>query len=62
MHAVIGREMFRTWEQMLDLLQRGMDVSHLVTAELPLEEFGTGVERFGKGLEQKVVLYPNRRN
>jgi hypothetical protein len=43
---------------MLDLLQRGLDVSGLVTAELPLEEFGTGVERFGKGLEAKVVLYP----
>lgn len=61
MHAVIGREMFRTWEQMLDLLQRGLDVSHLVTAELPLTEFRTGVERFGQGLEQKVVLYPNGR-
>jgi threonine 3-dehydrogenase len=59
MHAVIGREMFRTWEQMLDLLQKGMDISHFVTAEMPLEQFGTGVDRFGKGLEQKVVLYPN---
>jgi threonine 3-dehydrogenase len=59
MHAVIGREMFRTWDQMLDLLRRGMDISHLVTAEMPLEDFGAGVERFGKGLEQKVVLYPN---
>ena len=58
MHAVIGREMFRTWEQMLDLLKRGMDVSHFVTAEMPLDQFGTGLERFGKGLEQKVVLYP----
>ena len=59
MHAVIGREMFRTWEQMLDLLRRGMDISHLVTAEMSLEDFATGVDRFGKGLEQKVVLYPN---
>ncbi|HEX5051520.1 MAG TPA: alcohol dehydrogenase catalytic domain-containing protein [Planctomycetota bacterium] len=61
MHAVIGREMFRTWEQMLDLLQQGMDISHLVTAEMPLEQFGVGLERFGKGQEQKVVLYPNDR-
>ena len=59
MHAVIGREMFRTWEQMLDLLRRGMDLTHLVTAEMRLEEFGTGVDRFGKGQEQKVVLYPH---
>lgn len=61
MHAVIGREMFRTWDQMLDLLRRGMDLSHLVTAEMRLEDFATGVERFGKGQEQKVVLYPNPR-
>ena len=59
MHAVIGREMFRTWDQMLDLLNRGLDVSHLVSAEMPLEQFGTGVDRFGAGLEQKVVLVPS---
>jgi len=59
LHAVIGREMFRTWEQMLDLLKAGMDISHLISAELPLDQFGVGVDRFGKGQEQKVVLYPN---
>jgi threonine 3-dehydrogenase len=59
LHAVIGREMFRTWHQMLDMLQHGLDVSHLVTAELPLEEFAEGVQRFGDGLEAKVVLYPD---
>ncbi|MEZ6036650.1 MAG: alcohol dehydrogenase catalytic domain-containing protein [Planctomycetota bacterium] len=60
MHAVIGREMFRTWDIMLDLLKKGLDITHLVTAEMPLEQFGTGVERFGQGLEQKVVLYPHQ--
>jgi len=60
MHAVIGREMFRTWDQMLDLLERGLDVTNLVSAEMPLEDFGTGVDRFGGGLEQKVVIYPHR--
>ena len=61
MHAVIGREMFKTWDQMLELLKKGMDISHFVTAEMPLEQFGVGVDRFGQGLEQKVVLYPNGR-
>jgi hypothetical protein len=46
---------------MLALLKQGMDISHFVTAEMPLEQFGIGVDRFGKGLEQKVVLYPNGR-
>ena len=58
LHAVIGREMFRTWDQMLDLLERGMDVEDLISARMPLDDFGNGVERFGKGLESKVVLYP----
>jgi len=58
MHAVIGREMFRTWDTMLDLLEKGMDISDLITAELPLDEFEAGIERFGAGQEQKVVLYP----
>ena len=60
LHAVIGREMFATWDKMLDLLKRGLDVSHFVTAEMPLEDFATGLDRFGKGLEGKVVLYPRR--
>jgi len=59
LHAVIGREMFRTWEQMLDLIQKGMDVHELVSAEMGLDDFGIGVDRFGQGLESKVVLYPN---
>ena len=58
LQGITGREMFRTWEQMLDLLKKGMDVSHLVTAEMSLDQFGTGIDRFGKGQEQKVVLYP----
>ena len=59
MHAVIGREMFRTWDQMLDLLKRGLDVTHLVTAEMSIDDFGKGMDRFGQGLEQKVVIYPH---
>jgi threonine 3-dehydrogenase len=60
MHAVIGREMFRTWDRMLELLEKGLDISHLVTAEMSIDEFGTGMQRFGEGLEQKVVLYPHK--
>jgi threonine 3-dehydrogenase len=62
MHAVIGREMFKTWHQMLHLLETGMDISHLVTAEMPLDDFAVGKDRFGKGIEQKVVLYPHSRH
>ncbi len=57
-HAVIGREVFRTWERMLDLFARGFDVAGLVTGEYPLEEFPTALARFAAGEEQKAVLYP----
>ena len=58
MHAIIGREMMRTWHQMLDLLSRGLDVTDFITTELDLTEFAHGLEQFGKGLTGKVVLYP----
>jgi len=58
MHAVIGREMMKTWHEMLDLLSRGLDVTDFVTTELDMSEFADGLERFGKGLTGKVVLYP----
>jgi threonine dehydrogenase-like Zn-dependent dehydrogenase len=58
-HAIIGREIFATWDRMLELLAKGLDVEHLVTCELPLEEFEHGMTRFGEGLEGKVILYPD---
>lgn len=58
LHAIIGREMMRTWEQMLDLLGRGLDVTDFITTELDMSEFAHGLEQFGKGLTGKVVLYP----
>lgn len=58
LHAVIGREMFRTWDIMLDLLKKGLDTSFLVTSELALSQLGEGYARIDKGAEQKVVLYP----
>jgi threonine 3-dehydrogenase len=57
LHAVIGREMFRTWERMLQLLEGGMDVAQFVTGEYPLERFPEALERFAAGEEQKVVLH-----
>ncbi|HET6202300.1 MAG TPA: alcohol dehydrogenase catalytic domain-containing protein [Planctomycetota bacterium] len=56
LHAIIGREMFATWERMLDLLARGMEVEPFVTSEVPLERFPEALERFASGEEQKVVL------
>ena len=57
-HAIIGREVFGTWNKMLDLHERGFDIARLVTRRFPLEEFETALQSFASGEEQKVVLYP----
>lgn len=58
LHAVIGREMFATWDVMLDLIKRGLRTDFLVTSELPLSQLEEGYRRIAAGSEQKVVLYP----
>jgi threonine 3-dehydrogenase len=58
LHAVVGREMMRTWEIMMELLAKGLDTGFLVTSELPLSQIGEGYRRIHAGGEQKVVLYP----
>ncbi len=59
LHGVIGRKMYETWFQMLALLEAGLDVSHVVSLQLPLVEFNSGMQTFSAGQCQKVVLYPN---
>ena len=58
LHAVVGREMFATWDKMLELIRAGLDTTWLVTSELPLSKLGEGYQRIADGSEQKVVLYP----
>ena len=58
LHAVVGREMFATWDKMLELIAAGLDTTWLVTSELPLSKIGEGYQRIAAGTEQKVVLYP----
>ena len=57
-HAIIGREVFATWNKLLDLHKRGFDITRMVTGEYPLDDFETALHRFANGEEQKVVLYP----
>ena len=59
LHAVVGREMYRSWDIMLDLLKRGLKTEFLITSELPLSQIGEGYKRIAAGTEQKVVLYPS---
>ncbi len=56
--GVVGRRMFGTWTEMLGLLERGLDVRHIVTHRLPMSEFRRGVELLDAGQAHKVVLDP----
>ena len=55
--GVVGRHIFGTWEQATRLLSR-LDLSPLVTHELPLSEFQLGFEKLLRREAIKVVLYP----
>ena len=57
-HSVIGRQMYGTWYEMIDLLKAGLDVEHVVTEEFPLSEFTQAIETFDSGQSLKVVMYP----
>jgi threonine 3-dehydrogenase len=36
---IYGREMFETWYKMISLLQNGLDLSPVITHELPIDRF-----------------------
>jgi len=60
LHAVIGRRVFETWIKMLDLLEAGLDVEHLVTNEFEgFEDFHEAMALLEKREAMKVVFYPN---
>jgi len=56
--AIIGRRMFGTWYAMLGMLEAGLDVEPIVTAEFDLVQFERAMETFDRGEAWKVVLYP----
>lgn len=56
-HGIIGRRLWETWDQMIWLLdQKGLDVSAVVTHQMPFTEFETAIQEMKKGEAGKVVL------
>jgi len=54
-----GREIFRTWEIMLDLLTSGkLNIDFMITHRFPLTDFGQGIELLKAGECGKVILTP----
>ncbi len=54
--GVYGREMFETWHKMVSMLQSGLDVSPVITHELPFESYEEGFRVLGTGEACKVIL------
>ncbi|MEE2566723.1 L-threonine 3-dehydrogenase [Hyphobacterium marinum] len=54
--GVYGREMFETWYKMIAMLQSGLDVSGIITHQLPVSEFQQGFDAMRSGKSGKVVL------
>jgi threonine 3-dehydrogenase len=54
--GVYGREMFTTWRKMLGLLKAGLDLTPLITHQLPYTRYREGFEAMKSGKSGKVVL------
>ena len=55
--GIVGRRLWKTWEQMQCLLlQKGLDVSPVVTHEFPYTAFSEAMELMKKGEAGKVVF------
>jgi threonine 3-dehydrogenase len=54
--GIYGREMFETWYKMVSLLQSGLDLTPIITHQLPVDDFQKGFEIMGSGKSGKVLL------
>lgn len=60
LNAIIGRRLFSTWHRTLALLESGLDVGFVVTAEFPsLDRFLEGMRLFDSHEALKVAFYPD---
>ncbi len=54
--GIYGREVFETWHKMTAMLKSGLDISKIITAELPYTDFEKGFEMMHSGKSGKVIL------
>ncbi|RUO74812.1 L-threonine 3-dehydrogenase [Pseudidiomarina sediminum] len=54
--GIYGREMFETWYKMASLLQSGLDLSPILTHQLPVDAYEEGFEIMISGQSGKVIL------
>lgn len=54
--GIYGREMFETWYKMVSLIQSGLDLSPIITHEMPVADFQEGFDMMTSGQSGKVIL------
>ena len=54
--GIYGREMYETWYKMTQMLQSVLDISGVLTHELPVEDFQKAFDIMEAGQCGKVVL------
>ena len=54
--GIYGREMYESWYQMSVLVQAGLDISPVITHELPYQDFEEGFAIAASGESGKVIL------
>jgi threonine 3-dehydrogenase len=54
--GIYGREIWETWYKMQTMLQSGLDISPVITHELPFEQYEAGFAAMSSGQSGKVIL------
>ena len=55
--GIYGREMYETWYKMTTMIQSGLDISAVITHQLPYQEFDTGFALMKSGQSGKIILH-----
>ncbi len=59
--GIVGRQMYKTWDQVAGLIASGnLDLDKVVTHRFTFDEFEKGMELMKQGNCGKVILYPNK--
>ena len=54
--GIYGREIYETWYKMQSLIQRGLDITPVITHRMPFTEFQAGFDLMRSGKSGKIVL------
>jgi threonine 3-dehydrogenase len=54
--GIYGREMYETWYKMTSLIQRGLDISPVITHRFHYTDFQKGFDLMRSGRSGKIIL------